>query len=113
MENRSFFGDPLTRPRGPRGDDRATRPTVIEPTDTPPAKPAGKWGRNQLAAIVALKEWARAHPDSSHISTPDMAALLKTQGIRHQRRHEVLNSLVNARILTASIGGYTFDREAL
>lgn len=86
---------------------------AIEPTDTPPVKPAGKWGRNQLAAIGALKEWARAHPDSSHISTPDMAALLKAQGIRHQRRYEVLNSLVNARILTASIGGYTFDREAL
>ena len=86
---------------------------VIEPTDTPPLKLAGKWGRNQLAAIGALKEWARSRADTSHISTPDMTALLKAQGIRHQRRHEVLNSLVNARMLTASIGGYTFDREAL
>ena len=85
---------------------------ALEPTDAPPSKPAGKWGRNQLAAIVALKEWARAHPESSHISTPDITALLKAQSVRHQRRHEVLNSLVNARILTASIGGYTFDKAA-
>lgn len=94
------YGDPVTS-------------LVIEPTDVSPAKPSGKWGHNQLSAIGALKEWARAHPDSSHIATPDVVALLKARGIRHQRRHEVLNSLVNARILTAAVGGYTFDRAAM
>jgi hypothetical protein len=100
LGRRDSYGEPVTS-------------LVLDAAEAPPPKPAGKWGRNQTALLAALKEWARAHPDGNHISTTDITALLAAQGVSRQRRHEVLNSLVNARVLTAALGGYTFDRMAL
>ena len=86
---------------------------VLEATDPLPEKPKGVWGRNQAAAVTALKEWSRSHPGVTLISTIEFNALLSTQGIRPKRRREIQDSLVNARILTPSIGGWTFDPAAL
>lgn len=70
-------------------------------------------GTNQTKAWIALKEWSRANPDAIHIASPDISALLKTQGIARTRRPEALNFLVNSRILTSALGGYTLHREML
>ncbi len=86
---------------------------VLDATDAIPIKPRGKWGCNQVAVMSALKEWSRVNANADHISSIDMRALLKAQGIGAKRKPEILDSLVNARIITASIGGHTFDPKAL
>lgn len=78
----------------------------------PDAKPQVV-GANQRKAITALTEWLRTHPTAAHITTMDIGDILKVQGIGRQRKPEVLNALVNARIITPSIGGYSIDRTAL
>jgi hypothetical protein len=47
------------------------------------------------------------------ISLTDMTALCKAQAIPAKRRREVFDSFVNARILSPSVGGYTFHGENL
>jgi hypothetical protein len=78
----------------------------------PDAKPKVT-GANQRKAITALTEWLRTHPTADHITTMDIGDILKAQGISRQRKPEVLNSLVNARIITPSIGGFSIDRNAI
>ena len=70
-------------------------------------------GANQVKALVALREWSRANAGAIHITSPDIRALLKTQGIARSRRPDALNFLVNSRILTAAIGGFTVHRDML
>ena len=48
-----------------------------------------------------------------HITTPEFHELLEAQGLSRARRHEMSVWLVQTRILTASIGGWTVDRTAL
>jgi hypothetical protein len=81
-------------------------------TDAPPVSVKGR-GRNQEKFEIALKEFARTQADATHISSIDMTALCKAQGIPAKRRREVLDSFVNARILSPSVGGYAFHRENL
>jgi hypothetical protein len=67
-------------------------------------------GKNQTKALNALREWLRANPGAAHINSGDLSALLRAQAIGRQRRPEVLNFLVCARILTPAVGGYAIDR---
>lgn len=78
-----------------------------------PVRSAKGTGKNQLAAMTALREWARANSRSDLISSPDMGAILKTQGIGVKRKPEALNWLCNAGILTPSIGGYLLNKGVL
>lgn len=87
---------------------------VLQATDAPPSAVRGKAaGKNQTAAVTALREWARAHDGETHIPSDQLAAVLKTQGIGRQRKPEVLNWLANAGILTPSVAGFSFHPEAL
>lgn len=87
---------------------------VVEYVNAPPSTATRlAWGKNQLKALTALREWARVNESAALITSLDMAAILKAQGIGRQRRPEVLNALVNARIISPSTGGHTFDRGAL
>lgn len=70
-------------------------------------------GKNQTKFEVALKEWARAHPDETHISSVDLRALCKAQSINRQREREVLDTFVNARVLSPAVGGHTLHRDNL
>jgi hypothetical protein len=80
--------------------------------DAPPPSARGR-GRNQEKVIVALKEWHRAQPTATHISSIDIRELCKAQGVGHKRQPEVLTAFVNSRILTPSVGGYVFHGENL
>ncbi len=91
---------------------RAVTSLIMRGTDVPNIKPKVA-GANQRKAITALTEWLRTHPDAAHITTMDIGDILKAQGISRQRKPEVLNALVNARIITPSIGGFSIDRNAL
>jgi len=92
--------------------DRVTS-LALESVDAPAAKP--KFGGiNQQRAIAALKEWARANHEATDISSIDITGLFRAQGLSdRRRRREVLDYMVNVRILTPSIGGYTFDQAML
>jgi hypothetical protein len=70
-------------------------------------------GKNQETGLVAMREWCRSHPDAEIISSFEMAALCKSQSIPSKRKPEVLTYLVNAGILTATIGGHRINRDAL
>jgi hypothetical protein len=86
---------------------------VMCSTEEMAARPKLLGGKNQERATVALKEWCRANPDSNHITSIDVRALFKAQGMDNKRRPEVLNYLVNAGALTASIGGFTINARML
>jgi hypothetical protein len=80
-------------------------------SDAPVIVVATRVGKYQERFETALKEFKRTHPEATHISSIDMTALCKAQGIPAKRRREVFNSFVNARILSPSVGGYTFHGE--
>lgn len=87
---------------------------VVEPLATAPSPLRRKgWGKNQIAAIQALKEWARCHATAAVIDSADLSQLLNAQGVSSKRKPEVLDSLVNAEVLTPSVGGHTVNRKAL
>lgn len=82
-------------------------------SDTPaPPNMKGR-GKNQEKVLVALREWYRTQPEATHISSIDIRALCKAQGVGHKRQPEVLTAFVNSRILTPSVGGYGFHGENL
>jgi hypothetical protein len=82
-------------------------------TDAPLVSAAKGMGRNQEKLIVALKEWQRAHPDATHITSIDIREICKAQNVNRKREREVLNTFVNARILSPSVGGYALQGENL
>jgi hypothetical protein len=85
---------------------------VLHSTDVPNVRPMAT-GKNQERAVVALKEWLRSNPGAKHISSTDITGVFKVQSIQAKRRREVLDYLVNNRVLTASTGGYTIDQAML
>jgi hypothetical protein len=85
---------------------------ALTATDAPAAPKKGR-GKNQDKMLFAIKEWHRTRPDAQHISSDDFRAICKAQGLNRQRVREVMESFVAQRILTASIGGYTFHAENL
>lgn len=93
------YGDPVTS-------------LALHSTDAAPQKPK-LGGKNQERAATALKEWCRVNPEAGHIGSDAIAGILRTQGIDRRRRAEVLNYLVNARVLTPSVAGFTIDKGML
>lgn len=86
---------------------------VVEHSDAPTPKRLSGLGKNQSAALAALREWASSNPDP-FITTPVLTELLKRQSVTsRQRRLEITNWLVNGGLLTKAIGGYTVDRSVL
>jgi AAA domain len=87
---------------------------ALHGTDTVPDAARSKGvGKNQAAAMTALREWARANGGLDHIPSDQLTALFKVQGIGRQRRPEILNWLANAGVLTQSVAGFVIHREAL
>jgi len=82
-------------------------------TGAPISSPTKGAGRNQTAMLAALREVHRSTPECRFLSAMDLARLFKQQGIPAKRKPEVMNWLVNAGILTASIGGHSFEPESL
>jgi hypothetical protein len=82
---------------------------VMVSGDAPRVDPKAT-GRNQNKALIAFREWLRTHPDAQLITSIEISELFKAHSIGRQRRPEVLNFMVNSRILTAAAGGYSIDR---
>ena len=97
---------------GVDADGRAVTSCIVQHEGLAPTQPRAT-GANQAKALTALREWSRANPDARSISSHDFVSVMGSQGIGRQRRPEVANYLVAARILTSSVGGYTLDRAML
>lgn len=99
-----------------RVDSRGRPVTSLALAETAPIEskaPAKGNGGNQKKVAIALKEWIRAHPESTHVSTIDMRALCQAQGVSRQRQAEVVSAFVANRILTPSVGGWALHGENL
>ena len=88
---------------------------VLDSTDAPPPKTRTRGiGKNQERGMTVLREWVRANPGTVHISTIDLQAMLKVQGIKaRQRWAEVVAFLTAIRALSPAVGGHTVDPQAL
>lgn len=82
-------------------------------SDAPVIVASTRVSKYQERFETALKEFKRTHPEVTHISSIDMTALCKAHDIPAKRRRDVFNSFVNARVLSPSVGGYTFHGENL
>ena len=96
-----------------RLDAYGDRVTSLVVFDTEAPAPAARVGKNQQKALIALTEWARNNPAAEHISSISITEIFKAQSIDSKRRKEVITYLTTIRILTPSIGGFTFDRAML
>ena len=85
---------------------------VMAHDEAAPIRKAKATGKHQQAALKALREYVGQNPADS-ISSDAIRGLFRGKDIPRQRQPDVLNYLVNARVLTASIGGYTLDRQML
>lgn len=91
----------------------AVTAVVVEHSDAPTPKRLSGLGKNQSAALAALREWAASNGDP-FITTPALTDVLKRQSIgSRQRRLEITNWLVNGGLLTKAVGGYTVERGVL
>jgi hypothetical protein len=93
------YGDPVTS-------------LALVPADAPLTLVKGR-GRNQEKVLVALREWHRAHPQSTHITSIDMREICKAQNINRKRQREVIDGFVANLILTHAPGGWVFHEENL
>jgi hypothetical protein len=98
LGRRDQYGDPVTS-------------LALHSADMPAVRT--RPGKNQEKAVGALKEWVRTNASATHISSIDIAAVFKAQGLAKNRRPEVLTYLVNIRALTPSIGGFSIDKAML
>jgi energy-coupling factor transporter ATP-binding protein EcfA2 len=69
--------------------------------------PAPK-GKHQAALLAALKEWRRAHDGRDIISSIDLMAVAKEQGLPRQRRQECIEALERYGYLAPTVGGHKF-----
>jgi hypothetical protein len=86
---------------------------VVEHSDEAVTKSTGRLGKNQAAALIALKERLSINP-STDITSKELKDLLARHGVRsRQRAHEVIQFLVNIHALVITITGYRIEPEAL
>jgi hypothetical protein len=97
--------------------DRRGRPVTslaLVSSETPAREPPAKGnGPNQRKVTIALKEWIRAHPDQTILSTIDLREICKAQKVDRRRQSEVVTSFVANRVLTPSVGGWLLHGENL
>lgn len=86
---------------------------LTESDQSPPQLGQKYMGRNQEKFAIALREWRRNNLESTHLSSIDVDAMCKAQKLDRKRRREVLDTFVNARILTLSVGGFVLHPENL
>jgi len=98
---------------GTDADGKSVTAVIVEHSDNPPPLRFKGLGKHQTAAVSALREWARSNA-AAIIPSGTLAALLAEQGTKQRgQRYDVTNWLVNAGILTKSLGGYLVERDAL
>jgi hypothetical protein len=102
LERMNSHGEPVTS-------------LVLDRTEAPQTKARTKGiGKNQERGLAVMREWVRANPGNTHLTTIDLQAILKAQGITdRKRRAEVIEFLTTLRVLSPAVGGHTVDPQAL
>jgi hypothetical protein len=86
---------------------------IVEHSNTSISKRVSGRGKNQTAALAALREYASTSTDPL-ITTHALTELLNRQSIsKRQRRREITQWLLNEGFLTQASNGYTIDRSTL
>jgi hypothetical protein len=90
--------------------DPVTSCVVEVAEDVPTASKQHPTGKNQQLLLAALHEWKRQHPDVPAISTMEVRAIAKAQGLKDRRRlQEAIEKLQRFGWLQPSVGGYRFN----
>jgi hypothetical protein len=64
-------------------------------------------GKNQEALLAGLREWQRTHPDIDLISSIDLTAVAKAQGLKARNRlQEAIKGLSDREFLFPAVGGH-------
>lgn len=67
-------------------------------------------GKNQAALLAGVREWARNHDGSTHITSLDLQAVAAAQGLKDRRRRgEAVEGLTKAGFLVAAVGGFRIE----
>lgn len=85
---------------------------VVRAADEPQAERKVPTGKNQAALLAALQEWTRAHEGARHISSLDLRAIAKSQGINGKRLTETVEPLQRLGWLTPAVGGFIFNPDS-
>jgi KaiC/GvpD/RAD55 family RecA-like ATPase len=97
---------------GTDADGDAITSCVVDETATPmpPAITRVK-GANKVTLFTALKEWQRAHPGKSIISSIDLADVAKVQKLTGSRKREAVAGLEQDGVLHPAVGGHRLKLE--
>jgi hypothetical protein len=94
-------------------DGDAVTSCICQPTEQPSDPRRAPSGKNQTALLAALMEWHRAHPDADIVSSVELQAMAKTQGLARKRLQEATEGLQKFGWLIPSVGGFRFCPEAI
>jgi hypothetical protein len=87
-------------------DGTAITSCVVAVTDAP-AKQRRVSGKNQEALLAGLREWQREHNSADLISSIDLTAVAKVQGLKaRNRKQEAIDGLIRHEYLQPAVGGY-------
>jgi AAA domain-containing protein len=92
-------------------DDEAVTTCVVRAADAPATKRQAPTGKNQATLLAALQEWVRTHAGARHISSLDLRALAKAQGIAGKRLTETVAPLERLGWLQPAVGGFTLGED--
>jgi hypothetical protein len=93
---------------GRDNDGEPVTSCVCRPVDQPPESRRAPSGKNQTALLAALMEWHRAHTDVDVVSSIELQAMAKTQGLARKRLQEATEGLQKFGWLVPSVGGFRF-----
>lgn len=79
---------------------------VVREVDELPSVRRQPSGKNQTALHAALQEWNRAHPDTDIISSIEMRAMAKAQGLPRKRLQEAVDGLEKFGWVQPCVGGF-------
>ncbi|MBL8224484.1 MAG: AAA family ATPase [Chromatiales bacterium] len=80
---------------------------ALEATDdVPKAAQAEPRGKHPPALLAGIREWSRSNPGKTHISSIEVEAICKAQGIPRQRKRKAVDVLIDDGYLIDATGGY-------
>ncbi len=80
---------------------------ILEASHVPSVPKAVK-GSNQKSLLAALQEWKRQHPNQDIVTSEEMLAIGKSQGMAKNRCYEARDGLVEREVLKPCVGGHRF-----
>jgi hypothetical protein len=93
-------------------DGDAVSSCVVEPVEDIPVERRAPSGKNQAALLAALQEWQRANATTDIVTSIELQAMAKSQGLTRKRLQEATEGLQKFGWLQPALGGFRFLPEA-